>query len=45
MPEVSTQSGVKRFSYTKKGKKKAEEYAKKTGGKIRPKAGKTKKRK
>ena len=34
MPEVETQSGTKRFSYTKKGKKKARDYAKKSGGKL-----------
>ena len=31
MPEVETQSGIKRFPYSKKGKKKAKMYAKKHG--------------
>ena len=31
MPEVETASGVKRFPYTKKGKKKAKIYAKRHG--------------
>lgn len=31
MPEVETASGVKRFAYNKKGKKKAKAYAKKYG--------------
>lgn len=33
MPEVETASGVKRFSYTRKGKKKAKAYAAKYGKK------------
>ena len=35
MPEVETASGVKRFPYNKKGKKKAKEYAKKSGEKVK----------
>ena len=31
MPEVETESGVKRFPYTKKGKKAAKKYAKRHG--------------
>ena len=39
MPEVETASGVKRFPYTKKGKKAAKMYAKRNGIRVMHKKG------
>ena len=39
MPKVITKKGVKKFSYTKKGKEAAKKYAKKAGGTVKNRKG------